>query len=344
MAATRGGGSDPTMRSWSGRATLIGTALALCLALTATTARAQSDGGDGGVLADQTGTRGDVALDDATRAAAAEALGGRSIAIVLPVGMTGTLPEDAPEAQGAKAAIEALGATPVSCDTLELRRRAARCGGANVDAVVVFQLDPVDTFGGRSGAQADRLIERGLHVVVVDFSDGASTPAGSVRLTIDDTAIGLEQGRAAGAWAAQAWPDLDPTVAISPRTEGPDPYYDAVVQGLSETLPAATITPPSFDQLSSIDANLYTGWLFMDPSLQAALAAGLVGIEDQPSAFFPITCPDPLPTGPEFAGCLRYGNEEVGVAAVDVIATLVTGGQVAAEIAAGPTIEVVTPG
>jgi len=74
------------------------------------------------------------------------------------------------------------------------------------------------------------------------------------------------------------------------------------------------------------------------------LESPTLGMDGQPTAIFSVTCPDPLPVDPRFAGCLDLGYEDVGTAAVDVIARLSTGGQVPAEIVVGPTIEVVSGG
>ena len=41
------------------------------------------------------------------------------------------------------------------------------------------------------------------------------------------------------------------------------------------------------------------------------------------------------------AGCVRLGYEDIGVAAVEAIATLRAGGQVPAETVSNPTVEVV---
>jgi hypothetical protein len=138
------------------------------------------------------------------------------------------------------------------------------------------------------------------------------------------------------------WPDTAVTVAIRPASrEEPDRYYEAVADGVLESRPDATILPPSFERLSDIDANLYTGTIRMDDVPLLAMAAGEFGTPGQPLGFFPLACPVPLPTIPEFAGCLRLGYEDVGAAAVDAIASLRAGGQVPAEIVANPSVEVV---
>jgi len=50
-----------------------------------------------------------------------------------------------------------------------------------------------------------------------------------------------------------------------------------------------------------------------------------------------------LPTDATFAGCLRFHPEDIGAAAVDALATLLSGGQVPAEVVTSPGFEVVSP-
>ena len=327
------------MRRWMTSASLI----SACLVLGTVGVDAQSSEtagvGDGSVLVGQVGTRADIALDDDSRAAAAAALSGKPIGIMLVQGFMGeAVTEDAPEAQGAKAAIEALGATPVMCDRVEFKRRQARCGKQPIDAAVVLQFFPAAPF-----TAPERLVKDGFAIVVLEAPSEEAPTDGRVRLRTDITAAGLEEGRAAGAWAASAWPDSDVVAAIQPVAAAPDSFFDAVSQGLLESLPSATVVPQSTDPLESIDANLYTGAV-VGRMVATLLEAPDLGIEGGPTAVFSITCPDPLPSDERFAGCLDLGYEDVGAAAVDVIARLSTGGQVPAEIVVGPTIEVVSGG
>src|SRR6185436_6646604 len=103
--------------------------------------------GDGAVLVGQTGTGQDVALEVAASTAASAELAGRSVGIVLFTGVPGqSLSPDTPEVIGTRAAIERLGAVPVICDAVQFRRRQARCGRKNVDAMVVIQVFPGSPF------------------------------------------------------------------------------------------------------------------------------------------------------------------------------------------------------
>ena len=235
------------MRRWMTSASLIGA----CMVLGTVGVDAQSSEtagvGDGSVLVGQVGTRADIALDDDGRAAAAAALSGKPIGIVLVQGFMGeAVTEDAPEAQGAKAAIEALGATPVMCDRVEFRRRQARCGKQPIDAAVVLQFFPAAPF-----TAPERLVKDGFAIVVLEAPSEEAPIDGRVRLRTDITAAGLEEGRAAGAWAASAWPDLDMVAAIQPVDPAPDPFFDAVSQGLLESLPSATVVPQSTEPSES---------------------------------------------------------------------------------------------
>ena len=126
--------------------------------------------------------------------------------------------EDAPEAQGAKAAIEDLGATPVMCDRVEFKRRQARCGKQPIDAAVVLQFFPAEPF-----TAPERLVKDGFAIVVLEAPSEEAPTDGRVRLRTDIMAAGLEEGRAAGAWAASAWPDSDVVAAIQPVAAAPDP-------------------------------------------------------------------------------------------------------------------------
>jgi hypothetical protein len=296
--------------------------------------------GAGGVLVGQAGQRSDVALDDTERTAAAAALDGASVGIVL-VAPPGTgFSKDDPAVVGAKAALERLGAKAVSCEQWSTRRRFqcfGRRGAVPVDALIVF-----DYFTKTPLEVPGRLLGRGLAVALVGLPGGSAPTDGTVWLRQDPSLYGIEQGRAAGAWAASEWPDTDITVDIRPASrEVPDPFYEAVAAGVIESLPGATVLPPSELPIIGTPANLYTGNMRIEDVPLAELAAGTFGSSGEPLAFFPIACPDPLPTMAEFAGCLRLGWDDVGAAAVDAIATLRAGGQVPAEIVANPTVEVV---
>jgi len=303
--------------------------------------------GDGAVLVGQTGSGQDVALDQAAMAAASAALEGRPIGIVLATGPAGErLSPDTPEVLATQAAIERLGAVPIVCDSVQFRRRQARCGRKNVGAIVVLKIFP----GPLLRAPA-RLIERGLAIAVIDFAPTDVPTDGSVRLRSDFTEAGLAQGRAAGAWAASAWPDADVSVSIDPLGPEPDPFYDTVAQGVLEALPTATILPHSLDPQQTIDANLYTGAI-PGRSIAALLQGEALDVEGKPVGVFALSCPpggvlDPaaaaagLPTDPRYAGCVDLDQGAIGAAAVDVIARLASGGSVPADISVAVPYEVV---
>jgi hypothetical protein len=186
-----------------------------------------------------------------------------------------------------------------------------------------------------------RLVERGLAVAIVGPAGTAPTK-GTVLVREDPAAYGLEQGRAAGAWAATAWPDTDVVVNVRPASADPDdPYYQAVSAGILESLPAATILPPVFGSPTEIEANLYTGAMPAE-MVAVSLAAGALGPAGGPVAIFPLGCPPTLPTDETFAGCIDLDYEAVGAAAVGAVASILAGLEGPDEIVANPTVEVVT--
>jgi hypothetical protein len=304
-------------------------------------ATAQSEAvqvGPGQVLVGETATVAGVGVDPPVRAAAAARLAGESIGIVLlpDVSGQGELPRDLPMAEGARDAIEALDAKPVYCTAVQFTRRQARCDRKDVAGLVAIAILP-----GSNLVAPSRLIRRGLPVVVIGAMSAEPPTDGSVRIQDDPAASGLAQGRAAGAYAAAAWPDIDPTVAITSFTQGGDAFSAAVAQGISEVLPAATVLPPTSGQLTDVGAHLYTGAIGANQVPVTGLAAGLFGGDLMP-AFFLLACPETLPQEGWFAGCLRQDYSDLGTAAVDVIASIVGAGQVPAEIVVNPSTEVVS--
>ena len=146
-------------------------------------------------------------------------------------------------------------------------------------------------------------------------------------------------------------PDTDISVSIRPLGAEPDPFHDAVAQGILETLPSATVLPHSLEPQETVDANLYTGAI-PGRGIGALLQAETLGVEGQPVGVFSLSCPpggvlDPaaaaagLPPDPRYLGCLDLDQGAIGAAAVDVIGRLATGGQVPAEIAVTVPNEVV---
>jgi hypothetical protein len=266
---------------------------------------------------------------------ATDVLSGKAIGIVMITPPGASIPRDTPIIQGAQAAIEGSGATAAICEVAHLTRRQAHRGREVVDGLVVLMFFP-----GRFEVPG-RLVERGLAVAIVGPPGSAPTD-GTVLLREDPAVYGLEHGRAAGAWAATAWPDTDVIVNVRPASADPqDAYYQAVSAGILETLPTATILPPAFGAPADVEANLYTG--AMQASMVAVpLAAGALGPSGGPVAIFPLGCPDPLPTDETFAGCIDLGYEVVGAAAVETVASILAGAETPDEMVANPSVEVMT--
>jgi hypothetical protein len=318
---------------------LVSLALALVIG-TGTAAAAQPDEvkvGKATVLAGETGTRADVALDEAAAAAVRAELEGRSIGILM---FGPDISEEDPEVQGAKAAIEALGAAALFCETLETRRRAVRCGGEPIHAAIIYTSPNVPPF--LSYPLDARAVRQGVPFVRMGAPQGWDGRDGSVEIVFDRAAWGLATGRAAGAWAAEAWPDREVTVAVGSFGVEDDPFPESVSQGVLEVLPSATIAQLSPDPQESVTADLYTGGIFGE-RMTSLLEGGTSGVDGQPIAVFLPFCPEPLPTGPSFAGCLRIDREDIGAAAVDVIAGMRAGRATPAEILVGE-FEVIRPG
>jgi hypothetical protein len=283
--------------------------------------------GSGGVLIGQVGQSEDLAMDEGAPAAAATALAGRTIGIQVPPIVQGDVRSDF--IQGARAAIEGFGANAQQCPGVLFDGNRAFCDGKAIDGLVVFQAEP------GNWEIRPRTIKSGFAVAVTDV--GQRLTKGMVRLRNDPTGLGLEQGRAAGAWAAAAWPDAEVSVGIhypfSPDSD--HPYRQAVAAGVIESIPAATILPP--EEVG--DADLHIGYI---PS---ALTEGLLAdfnATGEPVGLFPTTCPDPLPTDVWFAGCTRLDFGDVGAAGANAVAKVLTGGEVPAEILSSPGVEIVT--
>jgi hypothetical protein len=262
-------------------------------------------------------------------------LDGKTIGVVTIAPPGASIPRDTPIVLGAQAAIEASGGAAAICEGAQFTRRQARCGRKVVDGLVVVMFFP-----GQFEVPG-RLVERGLAVAIVG-PPGAAPTEGTVLVREDPAVYGLAQGRAAGVWAATAWPDTDVVVNVRPASTDPDDaFYQAVSAGILESLPTATILPPVFGAPAEIEANLYTGAMQAE-MVTVSLAAGALGPAGGPVAIFPLGCPDPVPTDGTFAGCIDLDYEVVGAAAVDAVASILAGVDGPEEIVANPTVEVVT--
>jgi ribose transport system substrate-binding protein len=208
--------------------------VALALSLLPMTAFAQE--GMGKVLVGTSGTADDLALSDTETAAASTALAGKTVGIVAT-----TLETEYHKLlnETAQKRLEGLGATVEICDSQVDTTKALDCfeGFLQKGVAGIITTSSAATIG-EAAAQA---IKDGIIVVQVTGLDLGDS--GAVGISVDNETIGLEEGRSAGAWAAQQWPDEAVKALVLDYPDIPDLVArgDAIVQGLAESNPNVTI-------------------------------------------------------------------------------------------------------
>ena len=195
-----------------------------------------SSSGSGSVLVGQNGTADDLTLTADEQAAASTALAGKTVGIVATTMETEyhTLLNNT-----AKDALEAMGATVNICNSQTNADQALQCfEGFVQDGVAAIITTSSSATVGSAAADA---ISQGIIVVQVTGLDlGAS---GAVGISVDNLSIGLEEGRSAGAFAAQKWPGEQVQTIILDYPDIPDlvARADAIQQGLGESNPNVNV-------------------------------------------------------------------------------------------------------
>ncbi|MFV2063972.1 MAG: sugar ABC transporter substrate-binding protein [Chloroflexota bacterium] len=318
-------------RNWLATATMIA-----LLASLAPIAALGQDSGMGSVLVGETGSAEDLVLSEEETAAAMAALEGKTVGIVATTLETeyhsllnGT----------AKSALEGLGATVNVCDSQVDAARALDCfeGFLQKGVAAIITTSSATTVDDA----AKQAIADGIIVVQVTGLDLGET--GAVGISVDNITIGLEEGRSAGAFAAETWPDQEVEAIILDFPDIPDlvARADAIEQGLAETNPNVKVVGRFLGGLPE------NGVTSIETALQQFPDLGLVtGINDGGNlgayqaletdgkvpgevAVFGIDC-DPaavalIDAGTIYEGCVDTNPAGTGELAASAIAKLLAG-------------------
>ncbi len=296
-------------------------------------------GGTGSVLVGQNGTADDLALSADEQAAASAALAGKTVGIVATTMETEyhTLLNNT-----AKDALEAMGATVNICNSQTNADQALQCfEGFVQDGVAAIITTSSSATVGSAAADA---ISQGIIVVQVTGLDlGAS---GAVGISVDNLSIGLEEGRSAGAFAAQMWPGEQVQTIILDYPDIPDlvARADAIQQGLGESNPNVSVvgrylgglaenavasTETAFTAFPEI--RLVTGindggdlgaYQYLDQAGKTADDVAIFGIDCDPAA---VTLIDQETM---YQGCVDTNPSGTGTLAANAIAKLMAGSDV----------------
>jgi ABC-type sugar transport system substrate-binding protein len=210
--------------------------LGLALAVSLTPLAAGAQDGMGSVLVGTSGSAEDLALSDAEAAAAMEALAGKTVGIVAT-----TLETEYHRLlnETARDLLASWGATVEICDSQVDTAKALDCfeGFIQKGVAGIITTSSAATVGEAAG----QAIADGIIVVQVTGLDLGES--GAVGISVNNLTIGLEEGRSAGAWAAEMWPDEAVKAIVLDYPDIPDlvARADAIVQGLAETNPNVTI-------------------------------------------------------------------------------------------------------
>ena len=295
--------------------------------------------GNANVLLGQQGQGSDFDLTADEQAAASTALAGKTVGIVATTMETEyhTLLNNT-----AKDALEAMGATVNICNSQTNADQALQCfEGFVQDGVAAIITTSSSATVGSAAADA---ISQGIIVVQVTGLDlGAS---GAVGISVDNLSIGLEEGRSAGAFAAQKWPGEQVQTIILDYPDIPDlvARADAIQQGLGESNPnvnvvgrylgglaenAVASTETAFTAFP--DIRLVTGindggdlgaYQYLDQAGKTADDVAIFGIDCDPAAVALID------QGTMYKGCVDTNPSGTGMLAANAIAKLMAGSDV----------------
>jgi ribose transport system substrate-binding protein len=293
----------------------------------------------GAVLIGEGGTAADVSLSDEERAAAQEALAGKTVGIVAT-----TLETDYHRLlnESAKDTLQSLGADVDICDSQVDTARALDCFEGFVQKGVAGIITT------SSAATVDEATEQALAdgIIVVQVTGLDLGETGAVGISVDNLTIGLEEGRAAGQFAAEMWPEQEVQAIVLDYPEIPDLVArgEAIVTGLSETNPNVNVVATLIGALPENGVTSTETALQQWPDLrlvtgindggnlgayEALLAAGKVPGD---AAVFGIDC-DPgavalIDEGTLYEGCVDTNPSGTGDMAASAIAKLLAGGDV----------------
>ena len=311
---------------------------ALLLTLVPLTALAQ-----GSVLVGQSGSVEDLVLSDDEQAAASEALAGQTVGIVAT-----TLETEYHRLlnETARDTLEGWGANVEICDSQVDTARALECFEGFLQKGVAGII--TTSSAATVDEAAEQAIADGIIVVQVTGLDLGET--GAVGISVDNITIGLEEGRSAGAWAAEMWPDEEVQALILDYPEIPDLVArgEAIASGMAETNPnvkvvatligglpenGVTSTETALQQWP--DLRLVTG-INDGGNLGAYEALLAEGKEPGEAAVFGIDC-DPaavalIDEGTMYEGCVDTNPAGTGEMAAAAIAKLMAGGDVPGSI------------
>ena len=313
---------------------MLATIGALMVALVPATVLAQ-----GNVLVGENGSAADLVLNEDELAAAQQALAGQTVGIVAT-----TLETEYHRLlnETARTTLEGWGATVEICDSQVDTARALDCfeGFVQKGAAGIITTSSAATVD----EAADQAIADGIIVIQVTGLDLGET--GAVGISVNNLTIGLEEGRAAGLWAAEMWPGEEVQALILDYPDIPDLVArgEAIAVGLAETNPNVTVVATLVGALPDLaitstetalqqwpDLRLVTG--INDGGNLGAYEALLAdGKAPGDAAVFGIDC-DPaavalIDEGTMYEGCVDTNPAGTGELAATAIAKLMAGSDV----------------
>jgi ribose transport system substrate-binding protein len=297
----------------------------------------------GSVLVGESGTVDDLALSDEELTAAQAALEGSTVGIVAT-----TLETEYHRLlnETARDTLEGWGAKVEICDSQVDTARALECfeGFLQKGVAAIITTSTAATVD----EAAEQAIADGIIVVQVTGLDLGET--GAVGISVDNITIGLEEGRSAGAWAAEMWPGEEVQALV---LDYPDlPFLVerglAIADGMAETNPdvkvvatlvgglpenGVTSTETALQQFP--DLRLVTG-INDGGNLGAYEALLAEGKQPGDAAVFGIDC-DPaavalIDEGTMYEGCVDTNPAGTGEMAASAIAKLMAGSDVPGSI------------
>jgi ribose transport system substrate-binding protein len=246
----------------------------------------------------------------------------------------------------AKSTLESFGARVDICDSSSSGEPTPEAALACFEGFVQAGVDAIMTTSSAAtvGDAATSAIASGIAVVQVTGLDLG--PSGAVGISVNNITIGLEEGRSAGAWAAETWPGEEVKTIILDYPDIPDlvERADAIEQGLGETnpdvnvvgrflggLPDNGVTSIETALVDVPDLRLVTG-INDGGNLGAYQALESAGKTPADVAVFGIDC-DPgakelIDGDTMYQGCVDTNPAGTGELAANAIAKLAAGGEV----------------
>jgi ribose transport system substrate-binding protein len=297
----------------------------------------------GSVLVGETGSVDDLVLSEEEQVAAQEALAGKTVGIVATTMETEyhrLLNENARDT------LEGWGANVEICDSQVDLTRALECFEGFLQKGVAAIVTTSDA--SVVDEAAEQAIADGIIVVQVTGLDLGET--GAVGISVDNITIGLEEGRSAGAWAAETWPGEEVKALVLDYPELPFLVArgEAIATGMAETNPDVVVVATQVGGLPDLAATSTETVLQQHPDLRLVTGINdggslgayevLVAEGKQPgeAAVFGIDC-DPaavalIDEGTMYEGCVDTNPAGTGEMAASAIAKLMAGSDVPGSI------------